>query len=157
MRSKQFPARPATTESPYYNPIAPDPYASGPSSWVVRKDDKSLRVVLADLTFFLRLLRSKRFSPRLVCVAVLGLIALCTGRLVPALAVPVDVTHLLTSCMPVKASPLNLYFHAYVSARYRTGEMVVWERVWLFEHPPGALCIFGGADGAEAARCSTPF
>ena len=37
------------------------------------------------------------FSPRLVCVAVLGLIALCIGRLVHALAalsVPVDVTHL---------------------------------------------------------------
>ena len=36
------------------------------------------------------------FSPRLVCVAVLGLLALCIGRLVPALAafsVPVDVTH----------------------------------------------------------------
>ena len=36
------------------------------------------------------------FYPRLVCVAVLGLIALCIGRLVHALAalsVPVDVTH----------------------------------------------------------------
>ena len=36
------------------------------------------------------------FSPRFVCVAVLGLIALCIGRLVHALAafsVPVDVTH----------------------------------------------------------------
>ena len=38
------------------------------------------------------------FSPRFVCVAVLGLIALCIGRLVHALAafsVPVDVTHVL--------------------------------------------------------------
>ena len=37
------------------------------------------------------------FSPRLICVAVLGLLALCIGRLVPALAafsVPVDVRHL---------------------------------------------------------------
>ena len=36
------------------------------------------------------------FSPRFVCVAVLGLLALCLGRLVHALAalsVPVDVTH----------------------------------------------------------------
>ena len=35
-------------------------------------------------------------SPRLICVAVLGLLALCIGRLVPALAafsVPVDVPH----------------------------------------------------------------
>ena len=40
------------------------------------------------------------FSPRLVCVAVLGLIALCIGRLVHALAalsVPVDVTHMRQS------------------------------------------------------------
>ena len=37
-------------------------------------------------------------SPRMVCVAFLGLHALCIGRLVPALAalsVPVDVTHLV--------------------------------------------------------------
>ena len=40
------------------------------------------------------------FSPRFVCVAVLGLLALCLGRLVHALAalsVPVDVTHFLSS------------------------------------------------------------
>ena len=40
------------------------------------------------------------FSPRFVCVAVLGLIALCIGRLVHALAalsVPVDVAHNITA------------------------------------------------------------
>ena len=43
-------------------------------------------------------LREACVSPRLICFAVFGLLALCIGRLVPALAafsVPVDVTHII--------------------------------------------------------------
>ena len=68
------------------------------------------------------------FSPRFFCVAVLGLIALCIGRLVHALAafsVPVDVTHsvhnqepgLLRSCLRTLRGELVCTFvpprHAY--------------------------------------------
>ena len=47
-------------------------------------------------------LREACVSPRLICFAVFGLLALCIGRLVPALAafsVPVDVPHKCRHCL----------------------------------------------------------